>query len=380
MAGKADGPLPPLSGLDCSKLSPEAKRQKAPGDAGAAPGTGWKVSQAEAKEWFEAKDSKEIGEGAYGETRKFLLSCGRWVVIKKFTDPKPHDAREEGKAECAAHLAMWQQSDQDCRRYMSEPAEMEFETAESEGTYTVQSLIQAGGMTLAKLSTLRDTDRTSTRRILPQIHFEDKQKICKAYGAMRACIAKAGVLHLDLHTGNVLCVTNYPMDDAQLSQYLDDGVLKDEKKDAIVIEWRVVDWGVAETFKRKEPEYDDDEICWVPKNENINTKPTDDAKFGVKNEANECKTENIDWISRELYRMLYFERWGPEGKDRDCINAGTRSECVTPSDVYGWVREGFADALGKTVPRELKKATEERAREHLERLRFPDGGGASASK
>ena len=376
MAGKADGPLPPLSGLDCSKLSPEAKRQKAPGGAGAAPGTGWKVTQAEAKEWFEAKDAEEIGSGAYGETRKFLLPCGRWVVIKKFTDPHPPEAREEGEAECAAHLAMWQRSDQDCRQYMSEPAEMEFETEESEGTYAVQSLIQAGRMTLAKLSALRDKDRASDRRILPQIAFEDKEKICKAYGAMRACIAKAGVLHKDLHTGNVLCVTNYPMDDAQLPQYLDNGVLKDEKKHAIEIQWRVVDWGVAVTFDRKNPEDDDKEICWVPKYE-YHTEPTDDAKIGVKNKTNECMTEKIDFIIRELYRILYFERWGPEGTDRDCSKAGTRSECVTPSDVYGWVREGFADALGKTVPDELEKATEKRAQEHLKRLGFQDGGGAS---
>ena len=45
--------------------------------------------------------------------------------------------------------------------------------------------------------------------------------------------------------------------------------------------------------------------------------------------------------------------------------------------VLRWVREGFADALGKTVPNELEKATEKGAQEHLKRLRFPDGGSAS---
>ena len=86
-------------------------------------------------------------------------------------------------------------------------------------------------------------------------------EICKAYGAMRACIAQAGVLHQDLHTGNVVCLTTYPVNDAKLPAYLDNGVLKEEMKPDIVIAWRVVDWGVAETFNPKTPEQDDAEIC-----------------------------------------------------------------------------------------------------------------------
>lgn len=376
MAGKATRPLPPLSGLDCSKLTPEAKRQKAPADAAdaaGAPVTGWTVTQAQAKQWFEdAGPGSEIGSGAYGETRK-AQACDRWVVVKKFTDPNPYKGREEAKTEVSQHLAVWKNSAPECRQYMSEPAIMKFERKVDRGTYTVQSLIQHPDMVLMRTSDLRDKDLDPARRILPQLPLENKVKICKAYGAMRACIAQAGVLHQDLHTGNVVCLTTYPVNDEDLPAYLDQGVLKEEKKENIVIHWRVVDWGVAETFNRKTPEQDDAEICWVPRNPANMMGPTDDAKFGVRNKENECKVEDQDWIPRTLFVMFFHERWGPGGTDNHCRNATTEGECVTPSDVYRWVREGFAEALSKTVPADLKQATEDRA-QTIRRLRGFRGG------
>ena len=380
MAGKAARPLPPLSGLDCSKLTPEAKRQKAPDDAADAddaddaPVTGWTVTQAQAKQWFEdAGPGGLLGLGAYGETRKHQLPGGRWVVVKRFTDANPCKGRKEAKIEVKRHLAVWTNSAQECRQYMSEPAIMRFEREVDRGTYTVQSLIQDPGMVLMRTSHLRDVDLLPARRILPQLLLENKVEICKAYGAMRACIAQAGVLHQDLHTGNVVCLTTYPVNDADLPAYLDNGVLKEEMKPDIVIAWRVVDWGVAETFNPKTPEQDDAEICWVPRNPDNTTGPTDDAKFGVRDKAGECKAEKQDWIPRTLFRMFFFERWGPTGQDKNCRNATTESECVTPSDVYRWVREGFAEALGKTVPADLEKATEDRA-QAVRRLRGFRGG------
>ena len=134
--------MPSLAGLSCSKLTPEAKRPKPPGDApdaapdaapSAAPSTTWTVTQTDAKEWFDnAGEKARIGQGVYGETRQALI-CDRWVAIKKFRRPDPDDARTDAKTEVANHLKVWAQSEPHCQAYISEPATMTFEIDASEG-------------------------------------------------------------------------------------------------------------------------------------------------------------------------------------------------------------------------------------------------------
>ena len=53
---------------------------------------------------------------------------------------------------------------------------------------------------------------------------------------------------------------------------------------------------------------------------------------------------------------------------------------MTVADVHRWVKKGFADALGKSIPDDLYAATEQKARND-EARNFPDkssSGGGSA--
>jgi len=369
MASKANGPLPPLTDLKCAKLSPEQKRQKAAAaadGAGAASSAEWKVTQAEAKAWFVAAgEANTIGQGAYGETRKYLLPSGRWVVVKEFIAIGGF-GREGAQREAKAHLAVWRRSDELCRQCMAEPAAMSFETNPNEGSYTVQSLIRADGMTLQTFEELRDTDLESASRLLMhQMSTEKKIDICKAYGAMRACIAKAHTTHDDLHSGNVLCLTNYPMDDAQLPLYA-------ENKDAIVIEWRVVDWGKAVVYDEPGLDPDAQELCWHSADCTKTHDATYNAGYGYVDGDEDCIVEAQDQIPTQLYPLLFEE-------DSDCSQAKTAKDCVTVADVFRWVREGFANALNKRIPADLAAATERKAREDRAERKFPDGGGGGAS-
>ena len=390
--GQTPPPLPSLAGLSCSKLSPAPKRQRAADaaddadaapsaapDAGAAPSAApsaeWTVTQADAKAWFEAAgEANTIGEGVYGETRQ-AQACDRWVAIKRFLDDNRAKARTEAKTEVDNHLAVWRRSGDQCRQYISEPAVMEFETEESEGTYTVQSLIREPGLSVQPFVKVRDRDYRLFRGLMPQTSTDYKIKICKAYGRMRACIAKAGVAHNDLHLNNVLVLTNYPMDDEHLKEYTDwTSVLKDEKRDAIEIQWRVVDWGLAQVYDETGPSEDRDEICWRPKA----YAPTDDAqhdsKLGYWNQNGTCIPEKRDEITSRLFSFL-FEGAEPS----DCSGAKTERDCVTVADVHQWVQEAFAEALGKRIPDDLAAATERKARLGRRARGFPDGGGASSA-
>ena len=375
--GQTPPPLPNLKGLDCAKLSPAPKRQREGGAADAAPSAApsaeWKVTQAEAKTWFEAAGADNtIGKGVYGETRQAQV-CNRWVAIKRFLDED--DGRTESQTEVDNHLAVWRRSGDQCRTYLSEPAVMEFETDESEGTYTVQSLIREPGLNVQPFVRVRNRDHGLFRGLMPQMSTDYKIELCKAYGRMRACIAKAGVAHNDLHLNNVLVLTNYPMYDEHLKEYADwTSVLKTEKLDAIEMQWRVVDWGLAQVYDETGPDDSFKEICWQPKDYPTTSNAHYDAKLGYWDKDGDCIPEKRDEITSRLYAFLFLGAASTE-----CSGATTELECVTIADVHRWVQEGFADALGKSIPDDLAAATEQKARLDRRARGFPDGGGARSA-
>lgn len=387
--GQTPPPLPNLAGLNCSRLSPAQKRQKAADAAdaagaapsaapSAAPRAEWTVTQAEAKAWFEAAGADNtIGKGVYGETRQ-AQACDRWVAIKRFLEENHAKARTEAKTEVDNHLAVWRRSDDLCRHHISEPAVMEFETDVSEGTYTVQSLIRGRDMSVQPFAKVRDRDYRLFRALMPQMSTYYKMMLCRAYGEMRACIAKAGVAHNDLHLNNVLVLTNYPMDEEHLKEYTDwTGVLKDEKKDAIEIQWRVVDWGLAEVHDETGPTKDEGDICWKPKDYAPHDNAQHDSKFGYWSEDATCIVEKRDEITSRLFSFLFDMVDGS-----DCSRAKTELECVTIADVHRWVQLGFADALGKTLPGDIVAAADKKARFDRRVRNYPDGssdGGGSGS-
>ena len=313
----------------------------------------------------------------YGETRQ-AQACDRWVAIKRFLDENHAKARTEAKTEVDNHLAVWRRSSDLCRHYISEPAVMEFETDVSEGTYTVQSLIREPGMSVQPFLKVRDRDYGLHRALMPQMSIYYKMMLCRAYGEMRACIAKAGVAHNDLHLNNVLVLTNYPMDEEHLKEYTDwTSVLKDEKKDAIEIQWRVVDWGLADKHDETGPAKDEGDICWEPKDPYApDDEAQHDSKFGYWDKDANCIAEKRDEITSRLFAFLFDMVDGS-----DCSGANTELECVTVADVHRWVQKGFADALGKSIPDDLYAATEQKARNDRKARNFPDkssSGGGSA--
>ena len=366
--------MPSLAGLSCSKLTPEAKRPKPPGDApeaapSAAPSTTWTVTQTDAKEWFDnAGEGARIGQGVYGETRQAWI-CDRWLAIKKFTRPDPYEARTDAQKEVDNHLKVWAQSESHCQAYISEPATMTFEIDASEGTYTVQSLIRSEGLWLLPFDRLRKIDEGLFNPLMWQTSIAAKKDVCEAYGKMRACIAKAGFLHQDLHTNNVLCLTNYPWQPSMLAEFADDsGLLKDEKKDGIVIDWRVVDWGVAEDHPAKSPR----KICWDDDFE-PEDQPAYTSKLGYVGSDDACHTEHRDEITQRLFAFLFGEA------TPDCATATVVDDCVTDADVFAWVQKGFAEEFGEKVPQKLADATATKASADRKARNFGAGGSGGAS-
>ena len=252
---------------------------------------------------------------------------------------------------------------------------MEFETDVSEGTYTVQSLIREPGMSVQPFLKVRDRDYGLHRALMPQMSIYYKMMLCRAYGEMRACIAKAGVAHNDLHLNNVLVLTNYPMDEEHLKEYTDwTSVLKDEKKDAIEIQWRVVDWGLADKHDETGPAKDEGDICWEPKDPYApDDEAQHDSKFGYWDKDANCIAEKQDEITSRLFAFLFDMVDGS-----DCSGANTELECVTVADVHRWVQKGLRTRSESPFPTTSTPRRSKRRATTGKRAIFPIKAAAAA--
>lgn len=138
------------------------------------------------------------------------------------------EAREKAKFEVEKHLEVWRSLEQECRQYLSVPACMSFDTDAREGTFTVQSYI--GGETGTVCQTASSLSKEPWMRLLSPLM---RHELVRKYAKMLACVHRAGILHNDLHGGNVLVVHNFSAS----------GVGRH-------FEWRVIDWGFAKNIHK----------------------------------------------------------------------------------------------------------------------------------
>lgn len=282
------------------------------------------ISQELARQWFRA--GKELGAGGYGETKtyevqdaEYRAALGPVVVVKHFEDGDD-DAdmqaiRELAQREYDAHRAAWKRMPPDCQQYLAQPAEMSFDDDVNVGSYLVQALVAAKGLTTMSWGKFNEMLFTTGTQLDPA----DKKWIAQSFGDMLGCIANARMVHKDFNTENVLMLTN-------LGEPRYSGNLR--------FQWRLIDWGIAEVPGGADAALDpelcsDDLYGWegVP-------------GFRFAGGDGTCHGEKPGLV-QSLYLML-------------------RGDNVLDADVAYWIRQGFADKTGLGIPESLVKALKER--------------------
>jgi len=318
----------------------------------------YEIAQEQAAEWYEL--GTPLGKGAYGETRKYQVPKSElrggpfWVVIKRMFNQNSA-AKEE-----AAHLRIWQMSDEHCRKYLAMPACMKPPTGPVEDLYTVQTLVSgpAGTETQTWFRTALTYNRTL--RALP---LDVKETIARQYGDMMGCFVKARMLHGDLHADNVMVTHN-------LAALATDPTLPAHFR------FCAIDWGLADTLTRQSFDdngvprticsYDDFYARYNPKApvEDDHLQRSWRLMFGIKEYSDRwargefCRGEKWNGMYILLYALFFPTTWEEE----------LPRDSVTRAQLVDWARVAYLERLGAEYPPEEREKMDAVIRD--ERFRY----------
>lgn len=349
------------------------------------------VTQAQAKAWFDSPAASTLGHGANGYLKALILDerssseIGRVVAIKRlfvendekqlqFQDfaeisgntfrPRAEVLRD-AQHEVCQHLYVWNElmNDADCRKWIAQPAKMGWEQLlDDNGVYTVQELLydkecaendpaklyDCRAMTFmsVKDANMAAKDKQQLWRLIGTTdeHDEQKKEFCRNYGRILACLARAKILHMDVHDENLMVFTNYTEDTAE---DLDEG--------QATLRWAgIIDWGLAQRVKGEGP-LKGDLLC---------QKKPYEVGYRPRLQPATCYAEEND--SMDIANSFSELLWGNascKGKNEQlCGTEGLVRQCI---------HEGFAGTLGLRIPTEIRKDVR---RQHLEE--YKQRGGA----
>ena len=317
------------------------------------------ITQEQAARWYEEGDY--LGAGVMGETHKYKvpeseLPGGPWVMIKNFKR-KLYAAKDEVEL----HLRVWQGSGgNDCRKYLAAPAHMQFpdteEPSSHEGPiFTVQALVH--GEDVGVLTDTQDFDDASEQhlRVLWNLPPSAKEAIARQYGDMMGCFAKAGLVHGDLHGGNVLVTHN-------LNAL--EGVDRAVMTSRLHFQFHTIDWGFASTINPES--YDANgvpkSVCLHLDHMNLGTfgnrkdkyQRTWRQMFGIDNYFGDLRGEVKSCLGESWHGVYLLMRslFQPNNWQEELPDDGK----TTRAQILDWVRLAYLECLGVEYPPEERKA------------------------
>lgn len=331
------------------------------------------VTQEEAKAWFDRPDAVELGHGANGIVKALILDeessspVGRAVAIKRlFVDgdekqkqfqhiddvvrgafrPRAEVLRD-AQHEVAQHLWVYDElrSDPACVKWIARPAHMGWEQlTDDNGVFTVQELVYDKGRTgcgaenwhdcrsvtflSVKNADFEARERKKLYRLMGTDEAADQRKkeFCKDYGRILACLARAKILHRDVHDENLMVFTNY-----NKAAVLDEG--------EAYLQWAgIIDWGIAQRVPGEGP-LRGDLLCQMKRYE---------VGYRPRLQPLECVGEqNQSMDIANVFSELLWGNASCEGKKvNDCGTEGLVRQCI---------HEGFAGTLKLRIPSGIQK-------------------------
>ena len=356
------------------------------------------VLQKQAQEWFNSADALTGSSGIYGETRivrgvemEDSGVDGVDLIVKKWSMKVPNpqvagDSFKEimrseknriypiAKKEVDLHLEVHKNLEEECYKYLSIPACMDWRTNDSiDGVYTVQSVIGEPGLNTFTLGELLENVGYNMKNLPVKWRYN----AVSAFGEMLACIHSTGILHHDMHIRNIMVLTNMP----------DNGALD---PDTFELHWRIIDWGLA-----NQPKYGTErmyptkgaELChdawWKEQMDNLWMFPPawhggfchyEARTEGFESFANLIAdtTDEFTGLTTKKNNMERRIRWMQDGKEADKANKQLAeiekklSEIhiykgpVTHGVIYQWLRQAYAKGMEMTIPNNIRDAVQER--------------------
>lgn len=354
----ADAPLP----FPCDVLK---------GDEGPnAPPFDREITQAVAYEMWNLPDSVPMGRGIAGETR--LCSWkGRRVIVKEASldnvfahnymrwyiearrqyDQDPGNpflrtamveawqltARGQAMNEERMHREAYRRMDARCRRFVTIPACMAFEPfvdpdTRSERLFTVQSLAEpsfAGGETMSAADWGRYLEANAAEfksKNAPGRWERFLSEVGALHGTMTGCFHRAGIVHNDLHTANILV------------HWLGSPT---HNLDEVRFEMTTIDWGRARdhwSFLQSDPNNGVLTPCYTFDNKRRKDKPWDlERQVAGVTLANEPRCVGEFYYFMEMLQRLVVHmpiRAGHENEDFRRIDAADWRRVRTLMNAY----------------------------------------------
>ena len=344
------------------------------------------VTQKEAKAWFDRADAVELGHGANGIVKALVLDeespVGRVVAIKRSFvegDEKESqfqhiddvvrgafqprgDVLANAKHEVEHHLLVYDElrCDPACVKWIAQPAAMEWEELTNDnGVFMVQELVydkacaqndptkweDCRSVTFMSVKDV-DLEAANDKKLYylmgtDEAADERKKEFCRDYGRILACLARAKILHADVHDENLMVFTNYTKGKAP-------------SKGEAYLRWAgIIDWGLAEQVPGEGP-LRGDVLCQMEPYE---------VGYRPRLQPLECYGEVNE--SMEIASSFAELLWG----NASCVGKD-ETLCGTEGLVRQCIHEGFAGTLELRIPSGIQK---EVRREHLEE--FKQRGG-----
>ena len=344
------------------------------------------VTQEQAKAWFDRTDAVKLGHGANGIVKALVLDeespVGRVVAIKRaFVDgdeknsqfqdiddvkrgvfPPREEVLANAKEEVKHHLLVYDElrCDPACVKWIAQPAHMEWEKPTGDnGVFMVQELVydkecakddptkwkDCRSVTFMSVKDV-DLEATDDEKLYYLMGTDDeadkrKKEFCRDYGRILACLARAKILHKDVHDENLMVFTNYT-----------EG--KTPPKGKAYLRWAgIIDWGLAAQVPGEGP-LRGDVLCQMEPYE---------VGYRPRLQPLECYGEESE--SMEIASSFAELLWG----NASCVGKD-ETLCGTEGLVRQCIHEGFAGTLELRIPSGIQK---EVRREHLKE--FKQRGG-----
>ena len=320
------------------------------------------ISQEDAHDYYTA--GVKLGEGGSGETRISEASLnGQMVkiVVKKFRE---ENATGECRREVMAHLEVWKTLSSppysNCLDYFAVPACMTTYGPsgpnDQKESYSVQSLIHKPGYNDVLTARNCSSVKAAWLRSLPQ---PEKEKICKKYGSLLACIAKSGYIHGDLKEQNLLVLIKNDAEPEPGPEAEGEPESGAEPEAEDEVEFRVIDWGSSKKLqqdRRLDARKSQSVAIYFP---SLTEQLPDVNRLGyiIKDElgrdlypVTEPTHTGFDCIARAMFGIGVAKIGGQNQLYSD------KDIGVTYTNVYEWVLDGYATALGLEIPSEIEEA------------------------